>query len=110
MPSEVSRLGSGESRTKPRIKLVGVGGAGCNIVSDSGMEAVAVLKAEEGMHDVKIPTKCVLTRDHVKLFKTTSPQMFHAIGGNLKTGVFGCIGEADIMFLFTGLGERPVAR
>ena len=104
MPSEVSRLGSGESRTKPRIKLVGVGGAGCNIVSDSGMEAVAVLKAEEGMHDVKVPTKCVLTRDHVKLFKTTSPQMFHTIGGNLKTGVFGCIGETDIMFLFTGLG------
>ena len=104
MAPEVLRLGAGESRTPPRIKLVGIGGAGCNIVSDSGMEAVAVLKAEEGVHEVKVPKKCVLTPDHVKLFKTTSPQMFHAIGGNLKTGVFGCIGDADIMFLFTGLG------
>jgi cell division protein FtsZ len=104
MAPEMSRLGSGETKTRPRIKLVGIGGAGCNIVSDSGMEAVAVLKAEEGVHEVKVHTKCILTSDHVKLFKTTSPQMFPAIGGNLKTGVFGCIGEADIMFLFTGLG------
>ncbi|HUL40183.1 MAG TPA: hypothetical protein VLU38_07825 [Methanomassiliicoccales archaeon] len=104
MAPEVSRLGSAETRTPPRIKLVGIGGAGCNIVSDSGMEAIAVLKAEEGVHEVKVSKKCVLTPDHVKLFKTTSPQMFPAIGGNLKTGVFGCIGDADIMFLFTGLG------
>ncbi len=100
----MSRLGSSETKTRPRIKVVGIGGAGCNIVSDSGMEAVVVLKAEEGVHQVMVPTKCVLTPDHVKLFKTTSPQMFHAIGGNLRSGVFGCIGEADIMFLFTGLG------
>jgi len=104
MGPDVARLGSAETKTRPRIKLVGIGGAGCNIISDSGMEAVAVLKAEEGVHQVKVPKKCVLTPDHVKLFKTTSPQMFHAIGGNLKTGVFGCIGDADIMFLFTGLG------
>jgi len=104
MAPDVSRLGSGEAKTRPRIKVVGIGGAGCNIVADSELEAVAVLRAEEGMHEVKVPKKCVLTSDHVKLFKTTSPQMFHAIGGNLKSGVFGCIGDADMMFLFTGLG------
>lgn len=104
MAPDVSRLGSGEVKTRPRIKVVGIGGAGCNIVADSELEAVAVLRAEEGAHEVKVPKKCVLTSDHVKLFKTTSPQMFHAIGGNLKSGVFGCIGDADIMFLFTGLG------
>jgi cell division protein FtsZ len=103
MAPEVSRLGSSETRTRPRIKVVGVGGAGCNIIADSGMESVAVLKAEEEAH-VPSSKRCVLSSDHVKLFKTTSPQMFHAIGGNLKSGVFGCIGEADIMFLFTGLG------
>lgn len=104
MGPDISQLGASASKTRPRIKVVGIGGAGCNIVADSGMDAVAVLKAEEGVHEVKVPTKCVLTSDHVKLFKTTSPQMFQAIGGNLKSGVFGCIGDADIMFLFTGLG------
>jgi cell division protein FtsZ len=51
-----------------------------------------------------VTKKCILTKDHVKLLRTTSPQMFSAIGGNLKSGMFSIIGEADIMFLFTGLG------
>ncbi|MEM0448283.1 MAG: hypothetical protein QW520_00455, partial [Methanomassiliicoccales archaeon] len=103
MAQEVSRLGHGEARTRPRIKLVGVGGAGCNIIADSGMEAVAVLRDEEA-HEIPLAKRCVLTSEHVRLFKTTSPQMFHAIGGTLKSGIFSCIGEADIMFIFTGLG------
>jgi cell division protein FtsZ len=46
----------------------------------------------------------MLTKDDIKLFKTTSPQMFTTIGGTLKSGLFSAIGEADLMFLFTGLG------
>jgi len=104
MSPDIARLGTAETKTRPSIKVVGIGGAGCNIVADSNLDVVAVCKAEEGMSEVKVPRKCVLTRDHVKLFRTTSPQMFSAIGGNLKTGLFSSIGEADIMFLFTGLG------
>jgi len=104
MSPDMLRLGSGDATSRPRVKVVGVGGAGCNIVSDSGLEAVAVCKPEESMAIDRIQKKCVLTRDHVKMLKTTSPQMFTAIGGTLKSGLFGAIGEADLMFLFTGLG------
>jgi len=104
MSPDVLRLGSAETKTRPRIKVVGIGGAGCNIVSDSSLEAIGVCKADEGMGEVKVQKKCVLTKEHVRLFRTTSPQMFSAIGGNLKNGMFSSIGEADIMFLFTGLG------
>ncbi len=103
MSPDIARLGSAETRTCPRIKVVGVGGAGCNIVSDSGMESVAVLTEKDRLesHSAK---KCVLTRDHIRLLRTTAPQMFSAIGGDLKGGLFGGIGEADLMFLFAGLG------
>lgn len=104
MSPDILRLGSGETKTRPRIKVVGIGGAGCNIVADSQLDAVGVCKADEGMTEVRVQKKCVLTREHVKLFRTTSPQMFPAIGGNLRSGMFSSIGEADIMFLFTGLG------
>jgi cell division protein FtsZ len=104
MSPDVLRLGSAETKTRPRIKVVGIGGAGCNIVSDSSLEAIGVCKADEGMGEVRVQKKCVLTKEHVRLFRTTSPQMFSAIGGNLKNGMFSSIGEADIMFLFTGLG------
>lgn len=104
MSPDVLRLGSSQTKTRPSIKVVGIGGAGCNIISESNFDAVAVCKAEEGMSEVKALKKCVLTKEHVRLFRTTSPQMFSAIGGNLKNGIFSSIGEADIMFLFTGLG------
>jgi cell division protein FtsZ len=104
MSPDVLRLGSAETKTRPRIKVVGIGGAGCNIVSDSSLEAIGVCKADEGMGEVRVQKKCVLTKEHVRLFRTTSPQMFSTIGGNLKNGMFSSIGEADIMFLFTGLG------
>ena len=84
--------------------MVGVGGAGCNIISDSDYEAIAVCRSEEAGGPVRVERKCVLTKDHIKLFKTTSPQMFTTIGGTLKSGLFSAIGEADLMFLFTGLG------
>jgi cell division protein FtsZ len=104
MSPDIVRLGSSDTRTRPRIKVVGVGGAGCNIVSDSSYDAIAVCKSEESGMPVHIEKKCVLTRDHIRLFKTTSPQMFTTIGGTLKSGLFSAIGEADLMFLFTGLG------
>ena len=97
------RLGSSKTRTCPRIKVVGVGGAGCNIVSDSGMESVAVL-TEKDRVESESTKRCVLTREHIRLLRTTAPQMFSAIGGDLKGGLFGSIGEADLMFLFAGLG------
>jgi cell division protein FtsZ len=91
-------------KTRPRVKVVGIGGAGCNIISDSDYEAIAVCKSEESGGPMSVERKCVLTKDHIKLFKTTSPQMFTTIGGTLKSGLFSAIGEADLMFLFTGLG------
>lgn len=47
MSPDVLRLGSAESKTCPRIKVVGIGGAGCNIVSDSGLDSVAVLTEKD---------------------------------------------------------------
>jgi cell division protein FtsZ len=103
MSPDVLRLGSAESKTCPRIKVVGIGGAGCNIVSDSGLDSVAVLTEKDRLESASTK-KCVLTRDHIRLLRTTAPQMFPAIGGDLKGGLFGGIGEADLMFLFAGLG------
>jgi cell division protein FtsZ len=104
MSPDIVRLGGAETKTRPRVKVVGVGGAGCNIVTDSDYEAIAVCRSEEAGGPVRVERKCVLTKDHIKLFKTTSPQMFTTIGGTLKSGLFSAIGEADLMFLFTGLG------
>ncbi len=104
MSPDIVRLGSADSKTRPRVKVVGIGGAGCNIISDSVFEAIAVCKSEESGGPVRIEKKCVLTTDHIRLLRTTSPQMFTTIGGTLKSGLFGAIGEADLMFLFTGLG------
>jgi cell division protein FtsZ len=104
MSPDIVRLGGADTQTRPRVKVVGIGGAGCNIVSDSDFEAIAVCRNEEAGGPVRVERKCVLTKDHIKLFKTTSPQMFTTIGGTLKSGLFSAIGEADLMFLFTGLG------
>lgn len=104
MSPDILRLGVGQSRTRPSIKVVGVGGAGCNIVSDSTFEAVAICKQEEAHNVAKFQRRCLLSGEHLRLLKTTSPQMISSIGGNLRSGIFSAIGDADVMFLFTGLG------
>ncbi len=103
MTPDLVRLSAGQTGTRPRIKVVGVGGAGCNVVAEAPLDSVVVCSHEEGTSG-RIKSRCVLTKEHVRMFKTTSPQMLTAVGGNLKDGLFGGIGEADMMFLFTGLG------
>lgn len=104
MSPDIVRLGGTDTKTRPSVKVVGIGGAGCNIVSDSNYDAIAVCKSEGSGGLIRFEKKCVLTTDHIKLFKTTSPQMFTTIGGTLKKGLFSAIGESDLMFLFAGLG------
>ncbi len=104
MSPDLLRLSSGESRTRPRAKVVGVGGAGCNVISDSPLPGIAVYRDGERPPVGKDAASCHLTSDHVRLFKTTAPQMLAAIAGNLREGVFSAIGEGDMIFLFAGLG------
>ncbi|HTY47630.1 MAG TPA: hypothetical protein VMB46_08215 [Methanomassiliicoccales archaeon] len=104
MSPDLLRLSASEGRTRPRAKVVGIGGAGCNVVSDSPLPGIAVCREGERPPLAKGSSPCHLTTDHVKLFKTTAPQMLGTIAGNLRDGIFSAIGEGDMIFLFAGLG------
>lgn len=104
MRPELLPLGSGERKTRPKIKVVGIGGAGCNAVASSGFESVSICTAAGHFRGLRTQRTILLSEDQLLFMKDTSPQMIASIDYEWKDRVKETVGEADVIFLFTGLG------
>lgn len=104
MRPELLPLGSDESKTIPRIKVVGVGGAGCNAVASSCFESISICTAAEHFKHLRTHRRVLLSQEQLLFMRDTAPKMVASIDYDWKDEVREAIGEADMIFLFTGLG------
>lgn len=104
MAGDMLPLGNGHSPIKPRLKVVGIGGAGCNAVSGSGFESIGLYNHRDDVRALSTHRMLKLTDDHIQFVRSTSPRLMAAIDHEVPKQIKRTIGEADIIFVFAGLG------
>lgn len=104
MRPELLAMGDFEKKTRPRVKVVGIGGAGCNAIANSGFESIGICTAAEHFKRLRTHKRILLSDEQILFMRDTPPQTIASIAYDWKDEVIETVGEADIMFLFTGLG------
>ncbi len=104
MCPELLPLGSGENKVRPRLKMVGVGGAGCNAVANSSFENVGLCTSRDVPSTPTIGRRVVLSDDHLRFVRSTSPRLITSLDHEIPKRLMDAIGQADLMFIFAGLG------
>jgi len=102
MAREVVPLGLGQGKARPRLKAVGIGGAGCNAIASCNLDAVALCSN----HDSFVPRhrRVVLSDESVRFIRSISPGLLSAADSEAVRTIKEALGESDMIFLFTGLG------
>ncbi|MBM4237765.1 MAG: hypothetical protein FJ151_04695, partial [Euryarchaeota archaeon] len=103
MRPESVPLGAGEAR-KPSIKVVGVGGAGCNAIASSSFESAAICTSIGHFKHIRTSKRFLLSEEQLLFLRDTDPRAIASIDHEWKDALVRTVGEADLIFVFTGLG------
>ena len=104
MAREVIPLGLGQGKARPRLKAVGIGGAGCNAIASCDFDAVALCNNRDSFVSRPHHRKVVLSEESVRFVRSISPGLLSAADSEAVRGMREALGESDMLFLFTGLG------
>lgn len=104
MAREVVPLGLGQGKARPRLKAVGIGGAGCNAIASCDFDAVALCSNHDSFVSRPHHRRVVLSDDSVRFVRSISPGLLSATDSEAVQGMKEALGESDMLFLFTGLG------
>jgi cell division protein FtsZ len=104
MAREVIPLGLGQGKARPRLKAVGIGGAGCNAIASCDFDAVALCNNHDSFVSRPHHRRVVLSEESVRFVRSISPGLLAAMDCEAVRGVKDALGESDMLFLFTGLG------
>ncbi len=104
MAREVIPLGLGEGKARPRLKAVGIGGAGCNAIASCDFDAVALCNSRDSFVSRPHHRKVVLSEESARFVCSISPGLLSAADCEAMRGVKEALGGSDMLFLFTGLG------
>jgi cell division protein FtsZ len=104
MAREVIPLGLGQGKARPRLKAVGIGGAGCNAIASCDFDAVALCNNRDSFVSRPHHRKVVLSEESVRFIRSISPGLLSAADSEAVRGMREALGESDMLFLFTGLG------
>jgi cell division protein FtsZ len=97
-------LGTGEHGVKPRLKAIGIGGAGCNAISSCSFDAVGLCTSRGQQHLSPRQRHLVLTDEQVRLIGSTPHRLLWTVEHESVKRIKEALGENDLVFLFTGLG------
>ena len=104
MGRDVSPLGIGDGKTRPRLRAVGIGGAGCNAIAICPFDAVSLCSSQDAYTSPPQHRRVVLDDDSVRMIRSMSPRLLSSMDHKAVRLVEEALGESDMIFLFTGLG------
>ena len=105
MALEVLPLGNGEVKTRPKLKVVGIGGAGCNAITNSSFDAVGICR-QRSISNAKASnhTRLALEPDELETLRATPHRILTSTKNRTLERIKYTIGNSDMVFIFTGLG------
>lgn len=89
---------------RPRLKVVGVGGAGCNVLLDSSFENIAVCTSNDHVRQIPESKRLVINEKHLSILQSTDARTLASIDYRLKDMILEAIGESEILYICAGLG------
>lgn len=104
MAREVVPFGLGEGKARPKLKAVGIGGAGCNTIASCEFDAIALGERRGPPMSRPHHRKVALSEEGVRFVRSISPELLSAADSETVRGLREALGESDMVFLFTGLG------
>ncbi|MDH7507924.1 MAG: hypothetical protein QHH00_00805 [Methanomassiliicoccales archaeon] len=93
-----------EVTRRPRLKVVGVGGAGCNVLLDSSFENIAVCTSNDHVREVPESRRLVIDDRQLSMLQGTDPRTLSSIDHQLKEMILESIGDSEILYICAGLG------
>ncbi|MCQ5375003.1 MAG: hypothetical protein NO474_00160 [Methanomassiliicoccales archaeon] len=100
----LTTLSSDAKIKHPRLKVIGVGGAGCNILLDSHFENIAICTSNDHVRQIPESKRLVIDEKHLSILQGTNPRTLASIDYQLKEMIQEAIGESEILYICAGLG------
>ncbi len=104
MVRDILPIGVSDGSARPKLRAVGIGGAGCNTVSSCPFDSVSLCSARDNCSPPPHHRKVVLDDDSVRMVRSMSPRLLSSMDHHAVRSVKDALGESDMLFLFTGLG------
>ena len=104
MRPESILLGSGEAKDRPTMRVIGIGGAGCNTISHMGDEGIAVCSEQKHSSSMRHRRILKLTSNQVKSARSIDPRYASTLSLEWLEKLKEHVERPDIVFIFVGLG------
>jgi cell division protein FtsZ len=104
MSPESILLGSGEAKNRPTMRVIGIGGAGCNTISHMGDQGIAVCSDKKHSAALSIKRILKLTDNQVKSARSIDPRHVSTLNLEWLEKLMEHVDHPDIVFIFVGLG------
>ena len=110
MAPEIIPLSSGNISARPRVRAVGVGGAGHNILKDCPLNKVALCTPRDTRMDPLLPA-FHLDADEVQFLSSLAPELIGTLDHHQAIKkLCGLADEQQIVTVFSGLGGETGSR
>lgn len=97
-------LGYGDLAERPRLKAIGIGGAGCNAIANSPFQSVGLCNHLDDVNGPPNQRRLVLNSEEMALLTSATPRMVGGVERNISRRLREEIEGYDLIFLFAGLG------
>lgn len=110
MARDVRSLGYGDLAQRPRLKAIGIGGAGCNAIANSPFPSVGLCSHLDNVNGPPNQRRLVLSPEEMSLFASATPQLIGGVERSISKRLREEIEGYDLVFLFAGLGGETGSR
>ncbi|NLK25156.1 MAG: hypothetical protein GX307_01080 [Euryarchaeota archaeon] len=104
MARDVRSLGYGDMTMRPRLKAIGIGGAGCNTITGFPLPSVGLCSPLDHLNGPSNQRRLVLSDEEVSSLRSPFSHLLSSMDRTFLRRLKAEVDGYDLIFLFAGLG------
>lgn len=104
MAWDVRSLGCGNHTERPRLKAIGIGGAGCNAIANSPYPSVGLCSHLDDINGPPNQRRLVLSSDERALLRSATSGTLGSVERSIFKRLHREVEGYDLIFIFAGMG------